>query len=76
MEDIGFVNGELKYVAIHFRSVMKKRLPFSLGTTAVFGCYTNNMSDTCPTMFFKMMYPQKPLKIWKYIDLEPMIEDV
>jgi len=31
-KDIGFVNGELKYVAIHFRSVMKKRLPFSLGT--------------------------------------------
>jgi len=32
LEDIGFVGGELKYVAIHFRSVMKKRLPFSIGT--------------------------------------------
>lgn len=31
-KDIGFVGGELKYVAIHFRSVMKKRLPFSIGT--------------------------------------------
>ncbi|CAE7708242.1 disp1 [Symbiodinium pilosum] len=31
-EDIGFINGELKYVAIKFRSVMKKRLPFSIGT--------------------------------------------
>ncbi|CAE7924119.1 DISP1 [Symbiodinium necroappetens] len=31
-EDIGFIGGELKYVAIKFRSVMKKRLPFSIGT--------------------------------------------
>ncbi|CAE7196295.1 DISP1 [Symbiodinium natans] len=31
-QDIGFINGELKYVAIKFRSVMKKRLPFSIGT--------------------------------------------
>ncbi|CAJ1378475.1 unnamed protein product [Effrenium voratum] len=31
-KDIGFVDGELKYVALHFRSAMKKRLPFSLGT--------------------------------------------
>ncbi|CAK9001654.1 unnamed protein product [Durusdinium trenchii] len=30
-EDIGFIDGELKYVALHFRSVMKKRLPFSIG---------------------------------------------
>ncbi|CAK9002145.1 unnamed protein product [Durusdinium trenchii] len=30
--DIGFIDGELKYVALHFRSVMKKRLPFSIGT--------------------------------------------
>ena len=30
-EDIGFIGGELKYVAIKFRSVMKKRLPFSIG---------------------------------------------
>ena len=31
LQDIGFVDGELKYVALHFRSAMKKRLPFSLG---------------------------------------------
>ena len=32
LQDIGFINGELKYVAIKFRSVMKKRLPFSIGS--------------------------------------------
>ena len=30
-KDIGFIDGELKYAAIQFRSVMKKRLPFSIG---------------------------------------------
>mmetsp|Transcript_63841 Transcript_63841/g.149913 ORF Transcript_63841/g.149913 Transcript_63841/m.149913 type:complete len:1002 (-) Transcript_63841:88-3093(-) len=31
-KDIGFIDGELKYVALKFRTVMKKRSPFSLGT--------------------------------------------
>ena len=37
VQDIGFINGELKYVAIKFRSVMKKRLPFSIGRRVLKG---------------------------------------